>query len=149
MQTLSISPWQQSKCLHSQGGSSFLLARIWFLWQWSRHFCVWASGAVSVLMLCTVQEHVHIWLWFNNTHTCRDAAGISSVSNWGFDQCLAFKVVVGALIGCLHLYFVSFLFPGLGWEFIIITKCLNRLYAPTQIVTFVLSSLRGIVRFVF
>lgn len=63
MQTVSITPWQQWKCLHS-----FSLAMIRFPWQCSRHLCVWASWAVNLLMLCTVQECVHIWLWLHK-HT--------------------------------------------------------------------------------
>lgn len=64
MQTVSITPWQQWKCLYS-----VLLAMIRFPWQCSRHLCVWASWVVNLLMLCTVQECVHIWLWLHkHTH---------------------------------------------------------------------------------
>lgn len=79
MWTLSMFPWQQQKCLQPLS-----LAKIWFLWKWRRHYCVWASWAANVLILCTVQECVHIWLWLS-AHMQRCSENNVHVQNWKFD----------------------------------------------------------------
>lgn len=80
MWTLSTFPWQQQKCLQPLS-----LAEVRFLWKWRRHCCVWASLAANVLILCTVQECVHIWLWLNEL-TQRCSENNVHVQNWKFDS---------------------------------------------------------------
>lgn len=63
MQTLSISPWQQWKCLYP-----FLFALIQSLW-WRAGISVFEH---HVLTLCTVWECVHICLWLHkHMQICR------------------------------------------------------------------------------